>query len=132
MAQAKRPLSPHLQIYHWPVTMATSILHRATGVALGAGTLLLTWWLVAAASGPSAFADAQAFLSNWLGQLVLLGFSWSLIYHLFNGIRHLFWDAGMGFEIETANRTGWWVIVGSVVVTLIVWAAGYGLLGGGA
>jgi len=112
--------------------MATSILHRATGVALGAGTLLLTWWLVAAASGPTAFADVQAFISHWVGRLVLLGFSWSLIYHLFNGIRHLFWDAGMGFEIETANRTGWWVIIGSVVVTLVIWAAGYGLLGGGA
>ncbi len=132
MAQAERPLSPHLQIYRWPVTMATSILHRMTGVALAAGTLLLTWWLLAAASGPAAFADVQAFISHWFGRLVLFGFSWALIYHLCNGIRHLFWDAGIGFELETADRTGWWVIVGSVIVTLIVWAAGYGLLGGGA
>src|SRR5271169_6259674 len=92
-----RPLSPHLQIYRWPVTMATSITHRATGVALSAGTLLLAWWLIATASGPEAFATFQNLAANPIGEIVLLGFVWSLAFHLLNGIRHLAWDLGYGF-----------------------------------
>lgn len=125
MANVERPLSPHLQIYRWPVTMATSILHRATGCALAAGTLLLTWWLVAAAAGPDYYALVQACLGSILGRLVLLGFSWALFYHLLNGVRHLFWDAGHGYSIPVANKSGWAVIIGSVVLTVLAWILAY-------
>lgn len=125
MANVERPLSPHLQIYRWPVTMATSILHRATGCALAAGTLLLTWWLVAAAAGPDYYAMVQACLGSILGRLVLLGFTWALFYHLLNGIRHLFWDAGHGYSIPVANKSGWAVIIGSVVLTVLAWILAY-------
>jgi succinate dehydrogenase / fumarate reductase cytochrome b subunit len=125
MANVERPLSPHLQIYRWPVTMATSILHRATGCALAAGTLLLAWWLVAAAAGPEYYAMVQAILGSILGRLVLLGFSWALFYHLLNGIRHLFWDAGHGYSLPVANKSGWAVIIGSVVLTVLAWILAY-------
>lgn len=125
MANVERPLSPHLQIYRWPVTMATSILHRATGCALAAGTLLLTWWLAAAAAGSDYYALVQACLGSILGRLVLLGFSWALFYHLLNGIRHLFWDAGHGYSIPVANKSSWAVIIGSVVLTVLAWILAY-------
>jgi succinate dehydrogenase / fumarate reductase cytochrome b subunit len=121
---ASRPLSPHLQIYRWQITSVLSILHRLTGLALSLGTLLLVWWLVALASGPDAFATAQAFVGSWLGRLVLLGWSVSLFFHLANGIRHLFWDAGYGFEIKTTTASGWAVVVASVALTVIAWVAG--------
>ncbi|MFQ5533660.1 MAG: succinate dehydrogenase, cytochrome b556 subunit [Sphingomonadales bacterium] len=130
MAGAERPLSPHVQTYRWRITMATSIMHRITGLALAAGTLLLAWWLLAAASGPEAFAALNAVLAHWLGRLALFGFSWALLYHLSNGIRHLFWDAGLGFDVRTATRTGWAALFGSLLLTLIAWAFGYGMLGG--
>ena len=120
MAQAKRPGSPHLQVYRWSVTMASSILHRATGVALGAGTLLLTWWLLAAATSDEAFALVQLCMGSMLGQLVMLGFVWALTYHLFNGLRHLVWDMGYGFEMKTAQISGWLSLLGSAVVTLAI------------
>lgn len=126
MANVERPLSPHLQIYRWPVTMATSILHRATGCGLAAGTLLLAWWLAAAAAGPEYYAMVQSILGSILGRLVLLGFSWALFYHLLNGIRHLFWDAGHGYSIPVANKSGWAVIIGSVVLTVLAWILAYG------
>jgi len=130
MSGSERPLSPHLHIYRWEVTMATSILHRASGVFLGLGTLLLAWWLLALASGPQAFGTVHAFLTYWVGRLVLFGFTWALVYHLLNGIRHLFWDAGHGFELPVAARSGITVIVGSILLTLLAWAYGYGLIGG--
>ncbi len=125
MANVERPLSPHLQIYRWPVTMATSILHRATGCGLAAGTLLLAWWLAAAAAGPEYYAMVQSILGSILGRLVLLGFTWALFYHLLNGIRHLFWDAGHGYSIPVANKSGWAVIIGSVVLTVLAWILAY-------
>lgn len=125
MANVERPLSPHLQVYRWPVTMASSILHRATGIGLGLGTLLLTWWLVAAAAGPEYYAWVQMVLASWLGRLVLFGFTWALFYHLLNGIRHLFWDAGYGYSIPVANRTAWLAIVGSVVLAVLAWIVAY-------
>lgn len=125
MANVERPLSPHLQIYRWPVTMATSILHRATGCGLAAGTLLLTWWLAAAAAGPEHYAMVQSVLGSILGRLVLLGFTWALFYHLLNGIRHLFWDVGHGYSIPVANKSGWAVIIGSVVLTVLAWILAY-------
>lgn len=124
-----RPLSPHLTIYRWPVTMATSIIHRATGVALSAGTLLLAWWLVSVASGLEAYGIFAQAAGSLLGQLVLVGFTWSLAYHLLNGIRHLAWDLGYGFTPAKANRNSWIVIVLSVLLTAAAfWAAksGYG------
>jgi succinate dehydrogenase / fumarate reductase, cytochrome b subunit len=120
-----RPLSPHMQIYRWPVTMATSITHRATGIALSAGTVLLAWWLIAAASGPEAFATFQKLCANPLGELVLLGFVWSLAYHLLNGIRHLAWDLGYGFDVPTANKTGILVITLSVLLAIAAFVFAY-------
>ena len=125
MANVERPLSPHLQIYRWPVTMATSILHRATGCGLAAGTVLLTWWLVAAAAGPDYYAMVQACLASWLGRLVLFGFTWALFYHLLSGIRHLVWDTGRGYSLAVANRASWLVIGGSVVLTVLAWILAY-------
>ena len=123
--QHPRPLSPHLQIYRWPVTMATSITHRATGIALSAGTLLLAWWLIAAASGPEAFTKFQAAAANPIGEIVLFGFVWSLAFHLLNGIRHLAWDLGYGFDVATANRTGILVITLSVFAAIAVFVFAY-------
>lgn len=126
---AKRPLSPHLQVYRPQITSVLSILHRATGIALGLGALLLAWWLIAAAAGPGPFAVAQAFFGAWFGRLVLFGFTLALFFHLFNGIRHLVWDAGHGFDLPTVTKSGWAVLIAAVVVTLAVWAMGYAILG---
>lgn len=130
MAQVERPLSPHLQIYKPQISSLLSFLHRATGFALGVGSLLLAWWLVSAAYGPDVFAVAQGFIASWLGRLILLGFTFAFFYHLCNGIRHLFWDIGKGFEIKTADMTGWLVLVSSSALTLLAWIAGYAMRGG--
>jgi succinate dehydrogenase / fumarate reductase, cytochrome b subunit len=130
MPSHQRPLSPHLQIYRWQLTSVLSILHRMTGIALSVGTLLLAWWLIAAATGPAAFDTAQGFIGSWLGRLLLLGWSWALFYHLANGIRHLAWDAGFGFELRTVYVTGWAVVVLSILLTLIAWIAGYAVMAG--
>ncbi len=130
MSSSNRPLSPHLQVYRLPLLANLSILHRITGVALAVGTLLLTYWLVAAASGPEAFATAQAVIGSFLGRLLLFGWSFALFYHLANGIRHLVWDAGHGFEIETAQRSGLFVVGAAVLLTLICWVAAYIVMGG--
>jgi succinate dehydrogenase / fumarate reductase cytochrome b subunit len=123
MSSDKRPLSPHIGIYRWQITMAMSILHRATGVALAAGTLALVYWLVAAAMGPDAYAQAQALFATWPGQVLLWGWTFAFFYHLCNGIRHLAWDAGWGFEIRTLYVTGYSVCVLSLALTFsaIVW-----------
>ena len=125
MADVQRPLSPHLGIYRWQITMALSILHRITGVGLGIGTLVLTWWLVAAASGPEYYATVVGWLSSWLGRLIMLGFTWALFYHLCNGIRHLFWDAGRGYALPTVTASGWAVVIASGALTLVAWIAAY-------
>ncbi|HTO82876.1 MAG TPA: succinate dehydrogenase, cytochrome b556 subunit [Methylomirabilota bacterium] len=130
MPSPERPLSPHLQVYRWQLTSVLSILHRASGVALSVGTLLLVYWLIAAAAGPESFATAQGFIGSILGRILLLGWSWALFYHLCNGIRHLFWDAGHGFELKTVYASGWTVVGASVVLTLIAWIAGYAARGG--
>jgi succinate dehydrogenase / fumarate reductase cytochrome b subunit len=126
---ATRPLSPHLQVYRPQITSVMSILHRITGVGLGLGTLLLAWWLIAAAAGPGPFATAQAFFGSWLGRLVLFGFTGALFYHLFNGLRHLAWDAGYGFELATVTRSGWAAMIAAAAVTLAVWLLGYATMG---
>jgi succinate dehydrogenase / fumarate reductase cytochrome b subunit len=125
MANVERPLSPHIQIYRWQVTMASSILHRATGVALGAGTLLLAWWLVSAATNAEYYAFVHMVMGSWLGRLVLLGFTWALFYHLCNGIRHLAWDVGVGYDKATATRSAWAAIIGATVLTVVAWILAY-------
>lgn len=125
-----RPLSPHLGIYRWPVTMATSIVHRATGIALSAGTILLCWWLIAIANGPETFNAFISVASTPLGEVVLFGFVWSLAYHLLNGVRHLAWDLGYGFAVPTANRTGILVMAASVLLAAGAFALAYTGRGG--
>lgn len=102
-----RPMSPHLQVWRWHVTMATSILHRGTGIALSAGMALITGWLVALAIGPEAYAWWEAVAGSVFGKLVLLGFCVAVCFHLVNGLRFLFWDAGKGFDPRFANLTAW-------------------------
>jgi succinate dehydrogenase / fumarate reductase cytochrome b subunit len=119
-----RPLSPHLQVYRWPLSMALSISHRVTGVGLSIGTLLLTWWLVAAAISDDAFATVQWFLATPIGMLLLFGWSASLLFHFFTGIRHLAWDAGYGFDKPKYNRSGWAAIVATAVATVLLWVVG--------
>jgi len=116
------PLSPHLQIYRWPITMAASITHRATGMALGAGTLFLAWWLIAAASGPGAYGIFARAAAHPVGEIVLFGFLWSLAFHLLNGIRHLLWDMGYGFKVPTAKLTAALVYAGSILLAAGVFA----------
>lgn len=128
MATTKRPTSPHLQIYKWGPHMALSILHRISGVALGGGTLLLAWWLIALAAGPDEYARFQFCMSSIVGKAVLMGFTLALMLHLCNGIRHLFWDMGMGFDIETTARTNMLIFLGTAVLTALSWAIGYGLI----
>ena len=120
----ERPLSPHLQVYKWPVSMFLSISHRATGIGLSVGALLMTWWLVAAASSDSAFATVQGFLGSWFGVFLLFCWAAALLLHLFQGIRHLVWDAGYGFDNRSYRVTGWGVLAATVVATLIVWIVG--------
>ena len=127
MAQTERPLSPHLQVYRPQITSILSIFHRLTGIVLGVGTLLLAWWLIAAALGPGAYADAEWFISSWVGRLVLLGFTFSLFYHLCNGIRHLGWDIGWGFDLPVLHVTGWLVLLAAIGLTLLAWILGYAL-----
>jgi succinate dehydrogenase / fumarate reductase cytochrome b subunit len=120
----RRPLSPHLQIYRPQMTMITSITHRITGCALAVGTLLMTWWLVAAATSDAAFATVQGFIGSPIGMLVLFGWTLALVYHLLNGIRHLAWDAGYGFESPGYHHTGKAVMVGTGALTLLLWLIG--------
>ena len=124
MARPVRPLSPHLQVYRWQWTMLLSILHRVTGVGLGLGAILLVYWLTAAANGPASFAAAQGFVGSWFGILLLFGFSLALFYHLCNGIRHLFWDAGLGFELDTAYTSALAVAVAAIALTALAWIIG--------
>jgi succinate dehydrogenase / fumarate reductase, cytochrome b subunit len=121
----RRPLSPHLQVYRWPISMALSIAHRVTGVGLAIGTLLLTWWLVAAAVSENAFAHVQWFLATPIGMLLLLGWTAALCFHFFSGLRHLVWDAGYGYEQPWYDRSGWAVVIATVVATLLVWVVGF-------
>jgi succinate dehydrogenase / fumarate reductase cytochrome b subunit len=121
MPQVERPLSPHLGIYRWQLTMVLSILHRATGVALAAGTILLIALLLALAAGPEQFEAVRAFCGSPAGMLMLIGWTWSLCFHLCNGIRHLAWDAGWGFQIPRAYVTGYTVVAVSALLTLLIW-----------
>jgi succinate dehydrogenase / fumarate reductase cytochrome b subunit len=121
MAHANRPLSPHLGIYRWQVTNTLSIVHRLTGLALSAGAVVLTAWLVSIASGPDAYLALRGWLSSPLGVLLLFGWTFCFFYHLCNGVRHLFWDAGYGFEMPQARASGIAVVVGGLVLTTVFW-----------
>ncbi|HYD06874.1 MAG TPA: succinate dehydrogenase, cytochrome b556 subunit [Reyranella sp.] len=123
-----RPLSPHLQIYKPQLTSVLSILHRATGIALTVGALYLAVWVMCAAAGPRAYGVFQDFNTSILGRIVLAGWLFSGFYHLCNGIRHLFWDAGYGFELKDAYRSGWIVVAVSLIATVLSWIVGLRLL----
>ena len=118
----QRPLSPHLQIYSPLINMMMSIVHRITGGALYFGTLLLAWWLIAAATGPDYFAFVSGLFGSPIGLLVLLGYTWALLHHMLGGIRHLIWDTGRGFDLGTVNTLSWGSLIGSLALTVLVWA----------
>jgi succinate dehydrogenase / fumarate reductase cytochrome b subunit len=126
--EAARPLSPHLQVFRPIITMMMSIFHRITGAALYVGTLIVIWWLAAAASGPEAYAYATGWLTSPLGLLVLFGYTWALFHHMLGGMRHLVWDTGRALEKETATKMAWATIVGSVVLTILTWIVGVVIL----
>jgi succinate dehydrogenase / fumarate reductase, cytochrome b subunit len=125
MASHPRPVSPHLEIYRPQLTSITSILHRITGGFLALGIPLLVYWLIAAGVSAEAFDRAQALAGSIVGRTLLFLWTGAFFYHLLNGIRHLAWDAGWGFDLPTAYRTGWTVFVGSAVLTIVAWALGY-------
>ena len=115
----RRPLSPHLQVYRPQITSVLSVMNRATGIALSAGTLLLVWWLVAAASSDKAYATVSTVMRSPLGLLVLFGWTVSLWYHFFAGIRHLAWDSGFGYDLTTTHRSGWAAVAATGVFSVL-------------
>ena len=124
-AAKPRPLSPHLTVYRWPVTMTMSILHRVTGGALYFGTLLVAWWLTAAAGPQSYFDFVNGIFGSWFGRLVLFGYTWALGHHMLGGIRHFVWDTAVAMEKRTASKIAWANVVASVLLTLAIWVVGY-------
>ena len=124
-AELERPLSPHLGIYRFTITMAMSIVHRITGGALYFGTLLLVWWLLAASGSAKQFDIVSGFFGSWFGQLVLLGYTWALLHHMLGGVRHFIWDTVHGLEPGEREFLGYATIAGSASLTLLVWMAGY-------
>ena len=134
MAETKRtverPLSPHLGIYRMQITMLMSIVHRVTGAALYFGTILLAAWLVSAAMGERAFAAVNEVFGHPLGKLVLFGYTWAVAHHMLGGMRHLLWDTGRAMDIRSADVLGWLTILGSLSLTVILWAVGLSLRGG--
>jgi succinate dehydrogenase / fumarate reductase cytochrome b subunit len=128
-SRIERPLSPFLT-YRWTLTMVMSIVHRITGVALYAGTLLMAWWLIATASGPGAYATIQAFTGSWIGRIIVFGYTWALLHHMLGGIRHFIWDLGYGFgpsEREWLTRAA---LIGSITLTIVVWIIAFAMGGG--
>ncbi len=121
MSDSGRPLSPHLSIYRWPVTMALSILHRATGVAMSVGLIIFAAWLMQTAAGPAQYAEFSGLMSSLFGKLALIGWSYAFFFHLGNGVRHLVWDAGYGFETQQADASAWFVLVVSILLTVAFW-----------
>ncbi len=121
MTNQSRPISPHLTVYRWPITMTLSILHRATGAALSLGFVAMALWLISAASGSAAYADFTDLLDNLFGKVLLIGWSFSFFFHLANGVRHLFWDVGLGLEKSQANTSAWFVLVLTFGLTAAYW-----------
>jgi succinate dehydrogenase / fumarate reductase cytochrome b subunit len=122
-----RPLSPHLQVYRLIPTMAASITHRITGCALYVGTLIVAWWITAAAGPPDYYNFVSGIIGSWFGQLVLFGYTWALMFHMLGGIRHLVWDTAAYMEKRTATTLAIATAIGSVVLTLAVWIAVFAL-----
>lgn len=123
--KATRPLSPHIWIYRWRMTMIMSIIHRITGMGLYFGTALLAWWLIAAATSEHAFRIANAFLGSWFGILLQIGFTWALIHHMLGGLRHFIWDFGYGMGKPARDNLAIGNLVASVILTVIVVAIGF-------
>ena len=121
MSNIDRPLSPHLSIYRWPITMALSILHRATGIAMSVGFIVLAAWLFDIASGPETYAVFLKYMDTLIGKLLLIGWSFAFFYHLSNGVRHLYWDTGRGLEKEQATKSAWLVLAAAIVLTAVFW-----------
>ena len=121
MSDSGRPLSPHLSIYRWPVTMTVSILHRATGVAMSVGLIIFAVWLMQTAAGAEQYAAFSGLMSSLFGKLALIGWSYAFFFHLSNGVRHLVWDAGYGFEKHQADASAWFVLVVSILLTVAFW-----------
>lgn len=126
----QRPLSPHLQVYRLIPTMLMSIVHRITGAALYVGTLLVAWWLIAAATSESYFEFVNGLYGSWFGRLVLFGYTWALLHHMLGGLRHLVWDTGTAMDKQTATKLAWATLAGSVTLTVLVWVACYMARGG--
>ena len=120
-----RPLSPHLEIYRPTLTMAMSIVHRITGVGLYVGVLLLAWFLLALSSNATTFATFSSFIHSFIGQLLLLGFTWALFHHMLGGVRHFIWDAGYGLDDPEREQLAQATLIGGFVLTFVVWAVGY-------
>jgi succinate dehydrogenase / fumarate reductase, cytochrome b subunit len=127
---AERPLSPHLQVYRLSLTFLMSGFHRVTGFGLYFGSLLLAWWLLAAASGPNGYSRFQWFIGSIPGQILLLGYTWALIHHMLGGIRHLIWDTGRGFGPQEREWLAAATLIGSITLTIIVAAIAYLAMGG--
>ncbi len=122
LQRADLPIAPHLQIWRWTVTMATSILQRATGIAMYGGTILLSLWLASAAWSDGAYNAVQGFMGSWFGMLILFGYTWAISFHMLNGIKYLAADSGAGLEKAAMNRNAWLVFIGSAVLTVLIWA----------
>lgn len=122
MAQSSRPLSPHIFIYKEQITMVMSIMHRITGIGIYMGMALLTWWLVAAAWSDEALSLVNMAMAHWLGQLVLIGFTWALFNHMLGGLRHFIWDFGHGFSRRSRFAMAWLTLFGGIALTALVWA----------
>ena len=114
-----RPLSPHLDIYQYQITWTVSIMHRLTGIAMMVGLLLITAWFLSAAFSKELFLVINNFLRSWVGIFVIFGSLWAFWFHFLNGVRHFFWDAGYGFNLETVARSGWTVVFGSIILTIL-------------
>ena len=121
----RRPMSPHLQVYKPQLTSVLSICNRLSGIATSVGTLLMVWWLVAASEGPRAFGHVQWFAGSIVGIAVLVGWTLALVYHFFAGLRHLSWDAGLGFDLLKGHRSGWATVAATIVFTVVIVAAGF-------
>ena len=128
MNVSKNPLSPHLQIYRWQISSLLSITHRITGILNLLGLIFISAWISSAGIGENLFEYFSVFLKSFIGKFILIGFTWSISYHLLSGIRHFFWDLGYGYEIKTANISGVIVIVSSLLLTVFLWLIGRGLI----
>lgn len=127
--EARRPLSPHLQIYRPTLTMMMSVAHRITGLINATGFALLAWWLIAISAGPEQYVYVSHFFASVPGRLLLFLYSWALIHHMLGGIRHLIWDTGHGFDKTSIEALAWATLIGSIAFTLLVWLVGYAMRG---